>query len=42
MVLNVLTMNGQMNLILKYRLNKWDSATVARIRDRALAYLSGS
>jgi len=42
MVLNVLTMNSQMNLILKYRLNKWDSATVARIRDRALAYLSGS
>ncbi len=42
MVLNVLTINGQMNLILKFRENRWDKAAVAIIRDQALSYLTGA
>ncbi|HZU87356.1 MAG TPA: hypothetical protein VFF78_07720 [Anaerolineaceae bacterium] len=42
MALNVLTVNGQMNIILKFRQNEMDDATVTRIKDRALSYLSGA
>ncbi|HNS50756.1 MAG TPA: hypothetical protein PKO09_06190 [Anaerolineae bacterium] len=40
--LNVLTVDGQMNLILKYRLDQNNDAGVAGIRDRALQYLAES
>jgi hypothetical protein len=39
MALNVLTVNGQMNLILKYRINDLDDAAAVQVRDRALSYL---
>jgi hypothetical protein len=39
MVLNVLTVNGQMNMILKFRLPRWDGTAAGMIRDRALDYL---
>jgi len=40
MSLNVLTINGKMNIILKYRLSELDCASALSIRDRALSYLS--
>ena len=42
MALNVLTLNGQMNIILKFQQSKWDSAAATMIRDRVLSYLSGN
>jgi len=41
LALNVLTINGQMNMILKYRKNQIDLATITEIKERALSYLSG-
>ena len=38
--LNVLTVDGKMNIILKFRRNELDCAAAAKIRDRALSYLS--
>jgi hypothetical protein len=39
--LNVLTVDGQMNVILKFQLDELDGSAVTRIRDRALSYMSG-
>jgi len=41
LALNVLTVNGHMNILLKFRQNELGDADAARIRDRALIYLSG-
>ena len=41
LALNVLTVNGRMNVILKYRLDQLDEAAIIRIRDRAQSYLIG-
>ncbi len=40
MTLNVLTVDGRMNIIMKFRQSELDSAVVAQIRDRALGYLA--
>jgi hypothetical protein len=40
LALNVLTVNNQMNVILKYRLDQLDSRQVSTLRDLALSYLS--
>ncbi len=40
--LNVLTVDGRMNVILKFQLDQLDSAAVSTIKDRALSYLSGA
>jgi hypothetical protein len=40
MALNVLTVNNQMNVVLKYRLDQLDEKQVSTIRDMALSYLS--
>jgi Phthiocerol/phthiodiolone dimycocerosyl transferase C-terminus len=42
MALNVLTVDGKMNIILKFRLNELDCDAATNIRDRALNYLSGA
>ena len=42
LALNVLTVDGRMNLILKFRLDGLDGSAVTKIRDRALGYLSGA
>jgi hypothetical protein len=39
--LNVLTVNGRLNAVLKYRQDQFDRAAITRIKDRALSYLSG-
>jgi hypothetical protein len=41
MSLNVLTVDGQMHIILKYRQDELDDAAVTRIKERALSYISG-
>lgn len=41
MALNVLTVNGQMNIILKYRQNELDGTLAARIKERAIDFLRG-
>jgi hypothetical protein len=40
MTLNVLTVNGRMNLIMKFRQDELDSAIATQVRDRALSYLA--
>jgi hypothetical protein len=42
LALNVLTVNDQMNVILKYRLDQLDGKQVSTIRDLALSYLSAT
>jgi len=42
MMLSVLTVGGQMNVVVKYRQNEMDEAAVVRIRDRALRYILGT
>jgi hypothetical protein len=37
--LNVLTMNDQMNIILRYHQDAWKDIPVAQVRDRAISYL---
>ncbi len=41
MMLAVLTVGGQMNVVVKYRQNEMDEAAAVRIRDRALGYILG-
>ena len=41
LALNVLTVNGQMNVVLKFRLDQLDQAAVIRIKESALGYLLG-
>jgi hypothetical protein len=40
LAINVLTVNGRLNVVLKYRLDQLDPAAVEQIRDRALGYLA--
>ena len=42
LALNVLTVNGHMHILLKYRQEELGDTDAARIRDRALEYLSGA
>ena len=41
LALNALTVNGRMNVILKFRLDQLDETAVTRIRDGALGLLMG-
>jgi hypothetical protein len=41
LALNVLTVNGQMNVVLKFRLDQLDETAAIRIKEQALGYLLG-
>jgi hypothetical protein len=42
MMLNVLTVDGKMNIILKFNQNELDCVAVSKIRDRALSYMASA